>query len=77
MPLCNTHHDSVHRTGDEPAWWARQGIIDPLKIAARLWAASRQGGDGVEGETLPTSPDDVEPAATSPPPAWDGPAVTS
>ena len=41
LPLCNVHHDQLHRTGDERAWWARSGIIDPLKLAARLWAASR------------------------------------
>jgi len=40
LPLCNTHHDAVHRTGDERAWWARHGIIEPLKYADRLWAAS-------------------------------------
>ena len=42
VPLCNGHHDSLHQTGDERAWWARHGILDPLKIADRLWAASRQ-----------------------------------
>ncbi len=42
LPLCNGHHDELHRTGDERAWWARHGIIEPLKFAARLWAASRQ-----------------------------------
>jgi DNA recombination protein Rad52 len=41
VPLCNTHHDALHRSGEERAWWARHGIIDPLKFAARLWAASR------------------------------------
>jgi hypothetical protein len=41
MPLCNGHHDELHRTGDERAWWARHGILEPLKMAARLWAASR------------------------------------
>ena len=40
VPLCNGHHDELHRTGDERAWWARHGIIEPLKYAARLWAAS-------------------------------------
>ena len=39
VPLCNGHHDELHRTGDERAWWARHGIIEPLKYAARLWAA--------------------------------------
>jgi DNA recombination protein Rad52 len=42
VPLCNTHHDQLHRAGDERAWWARNGIIEPLKFAERLWAASRQ-----------------------------------
>ncbi len=41
VPLCNVHHDQLHRTGDERAWWARHGILDPIKIAGRLWAASR------------------------------------
>jgi len=41
VPLCSGHHDALHRTGDERAWWARHGILDPLKIAGRLWAASR------------------------------------
>ncbi len=42
VPLCNGHHDELHRTGDELAWWARHGIIEPLKYAARLWAASHR-----------------------------------
>ena len=36
VPLCNGHHDELHRTGDERAWWARHGIIEPLKMAARF-----------------------------------------
>ena len=43
VPLCNGHHDSLHQTGDERAWWARHGILDPLMLANRLWAVSRQG----------------------------------
>lgn len=42
VPLCNGHHDSLHNTGDERAWWARHGILNPLQIADRLWAASRR-----------------------------------
>jgi DNA recombination protein Rad52 len=42
VPLCNGHHDSLHNTGDERAWWARHGILDPLQMANRLWAASRR-----------------------------------
>jgi hypothetical protein len=41
VPLYNGHHDSLHNTGDERAWWARHGILDPLQMANRLWAASR------------------------------------
>jgi hypothetical protein len=52
VPLCNIHHDSLHQTGDERAWWARHGILEPLKIAGRLWAASRrQSGNGAESST--------------------------
>lgn len=42
VPLCNVHHDQLHRTGDERAWWARHGILDPLKVADRLWNTPRQ-----------------------------------
>lgn len=61
LPLCAVHHDEVHRTGDERAWWARRGKIEPLKIAARLWAASRHGAEPPLPELLPppevSSPD--------------------
>jgi hypothetical protein len=56
VPLCNLHHDELHRTGDERAWWARHGIIEPLKFAARLWAASR----------LRTPADELDESAASP-----------
>jgi DNA recombination protein Rad52 len=53
VPLCAGHHDAVHKTGDERAWWARHGIIEPLKFAERLWAASRLGpGEGDVGGDL-------------------------
>jgi len=39
VPLCNGHHDSLHRTGDERAWWAARNI-DPLSIAAGLWKSA-------------------------------------
>jgi len=50
LPLCNGHHDELHRSGDERAWWARHGIIDPLKFAARLWAASRHAERAIFAE---------------------------
>lgn len=44
VPLCPAHHDprsrvSVHFWGDERGWW-QVARIDPLPIAAILWAAS-------------------------------------
>lgn len=76
LPLCNVHHDQLHRAGDERAWWARNGFVDPLKIAARLWAASRGhipddqatgADDGALSEpasdTAPTSNDSALPPA--------------
>ena len=56
VPLCSVHHDALHRTGDEPAWWARHGILDPLEIAAKLWRASRTG----------TPADDLPPPGSGP-----------
>ena len=76
VPMCNGHHDSLHRTGDERAWWARNGILDPLKIAARLWAASRQRSVAEEAET-PSAPADGETAATSVVADANGPAAAS
>jgi len=63
VPLCSVHHDEIHRTGDERSWWARREI-DPLKVAAELWASTHartatmeEAGDqtkrranGLEGE---------------------------
>jgi hypothetical protein len=40
VPLCRGHHRAVHRSGDERAWWQQAGI-DPIKIARRLWKATR------------------------------------
>jgi hypothetical protein len=37
VPICRLHHRELHRRGNERAWWQRQGI-DPLAIAATLWA---------------------------------------
>ena len=46
VPVCNTHHDQLHRAGDERAFWTRHGFIDPMKYAARLWEASRDQRNG-------------------------------
>jgi hypothetical protein len=37
IPICRLHHRELHRRGNERAWWEKQGI-DPLAIAATLWA---------------------------------------
>jgi len=41
VPLCALHHDSLHQAGNERSWWASQAI-DPLPIAADLWATTRR-----------------------------------
>jgi hypothetical protein len=43
VPLCRTHHRSLHRSGDEAAWWKSTGM-DPVMIAQRLWQHSRLNG---------------------------------
>jgi ERF superfamily len=40
VPLCRAHHRAAHRAGDERAWWRQTGI-DPIKVARRLWIATR------------------------------------
>jgi hypothetical protein len=40
VPLCRGHHRAVHRSRHERAWW-RQAGIDPIKVARRLWKATR------------------------------------
>ncbi|HWX32865.1 MAG TPA: hypothetical protein VNZ53_36220 [Steroidobacteraceae bacterium] len=37
VPICRLHHRELHRKGNERAWWEKQEI-DPLPVAARLWA---------------------------------------
>ncbi len=46
VPLCVTHHDQLHRTGNEQAFWARHGVREPLRHAAKLWKLSHQKGEG-------------------------------
>lgn len=40
VPLCNSHHDQLHRSGDERAFWNSHGVASPLQHAAKLWNAS-------------------------------------
>lgn len=39
VPLCRSHHQALHRHGDERAWWVNLQIA-PLPIAKELWDAS-------------------------------------
>ncbi|MGR4925924.1 ERF family protein [Bradyrhizobium sp. 187] len=39
VPLCRTHHQELHRHGNERAWWANMQIA-PLPVAQDLWVAS-------------------------------------
>ena len=41
VPLCSRHHRELHQSGNERAWWKRQGI-DPQKIARELWRKSQR-----------------------------------
>ncbi|EHR04604.1 ERF family protein [Bradyrhizobium sp. WSM471] len=39
VPLCRSHHQSLHRHGNEKAWWTNLQIA-PLPIAKELWDSS-------------------------------------
>ena len=41
VPLCNTHHDDLHRAGDEKRWWSERDI-DPLREAKRMWEETQR-----------------------------------
>jgi len=40
VPLCALHHGALHHYSSETEWWAKQKI-DPLPVAAELWAKHR------------------------------------
>jgi hypothetical protein len=40
VPLCRMHHRSLHRGGDEAAWWVERNL-DPVAFAQKLWERSR------------------------------------
>lgn len=44
VPLCVTHHDQLHRAGDERAFWTLNGIENPLEHAAKFWELSHGRG---------------------------------
>ena len=40
VPLCATHHRSLHDGGDEERWW-RERSADPIAVAKLLWRRTR------------------------------------
>ena len=40
VPLCATHHRSLHTVGDEEKWWKVRGI-NPIAHAEQLWREAR------------------------------------
>ncbi len=55
VPLCRTHHQDLHRKGDERAWWANLQIA-PLPVAEKLWKTSLANRTGpTPGPTAPSS----------------------
>ena len=36
VPLCRGHHRELHQSGDEAAWWTKEGV-DPTVAARALW----------------------------------------
>jgi len=58
VPLCRLHHRELHRRGDERAWWQIQDV-EPLAVAARLWAMTHAPVDAeasLEAETVSSHP---------------------
>ena len=39
VPLCRDHHQELHRSGKEAAWWANNLLV-PLEVAKDLWERS-------------------------------------
>ncbi|MET4481426.1 ERF family protein [Bradyrhizobium sp. F1.13.3] len=39
VPLCRSHHQALHRHGNERSWWSNMQI-EPLRVAKELWTAS-------------------------------------
>jgi ERF superfamily len=64
VPLCRGHHRAAHRSRDERAWW-RQAGIDPIKVARRLWKATR--GMGQRRSQRPALPRPHDAAVSSDP----------
>jgi hypothetical protein len=40
VPLCATHHRSLHAVGDEEKWW-KERRVNPITHATQLWREKR------------------------------------
>ena len=43
VPLCQKHHEELHKHGNESNWWSLQGI-DPIEWADRTWTEFSKNG---------------------------------
>ncbi len=55
VPLCRTHHNDLHRNGNEMAWWADLHV-SPIEIAKHLWQSSPVHGANAGNGLEPTGP---------------------
>ena len=60
VPVCNTHHDQLHRTAMSGPFGRGTAFLDPLKYAARLWEASRDQRKGSTASGNGTLDPDLE-----------------
>jgi ERF superfamily len=74
VPLCRGHHRAVHRSRDERAWWKQTGI-DPIKVARRLWKATRGMGQRRSQRQALTRPHDAVASSDSSPKSEDISAI--
>ena len=45
VPLCATHHRSLHDGGEEERWW-KERKVDPVLRACQLWRQTRDASQG-------------------------------
>ena len=43
VPLCQKHHEELHKHGNESNWWSLQGI-GPIEWADRTWTEFSKNG---------------------------------
>jgi len=56
VPLCRTHHNDLHRHGNEMAWWADLHV-SPMETAKHLWQSSPVHGANVGNGIEPSGPE--------------------